>query len=169
LFNAITDNGALGIDLGAAGVNPVYNTGLAATGMLANRGINAPVLTSAGGSGRGGTLTGQIIGRNGPHFLEVFRNLDCDASGRGEGLEPLMSESVSITNAPIGNNGSASFSIDLPANSVLEGTVLTAVLSDDPDNSSEFSACLAYETLQCRELFRDGFEDNPPPSPCTPP
>jgi hypothetical protein len=167
--NAIGANAGLGIDLGTPGVNPVYNTGLAATGNLANRGINAPVLSAATGGGEGGRVSGQLAGRNGVHLIEIFSNTTCDASGRGEGLRPLTAGVVTIGNAPIGGNGTAAFEFDLPANIWLDGTTLTAVAKDSGNNSSEFSACRAYETILCRELFRDGFEDNPPPLPCTPP
>ena len=169
LHNSISANEALGIDLGTAGVNPVYNSGLAVTAPYANRGITAPTLTAASGSGEGGRVAGQIAARNGAYRVQFFRNAGCDASGRGEGLEPLNIEPVTIANAPVGGNGSASFDFELPADVGFDGAVLAAVLIDDDQNASEFSACRAYETIACREIFRDGLEDNPPPALCTPP
>jgi parallel beta-helix repeat protein len=166
--NAISANSGLGIDLGTPGVNPVYNTGLAVTGTFANRGINAPALTGASGSGSGGIVAGQLAGRNGVHLVEIFRNASCDGSGRGEGAQPLTAGVVTIGNAPVGGNGSASFEFDLPSGVALDGAILTAVVKDGNDNSSEFSACRAYATVLCREIFRDGLELDPPPPTCTP-
>jgi hypothetical protein len=166
--NSITANDGLGIDIGAAGVNPQYNTGLVVTGGYANRGVNAPALTAAAGDGTGGSVSGQIAGRNGLHRVQVFRNASCDASGRGEGTELLLSSTVSIGNALPGANGTASFTFPLPANTDLTGDTLSATLTDGDGNTSEFSACLDYATVQCREIFRDGLEDNPPPLACTP-
>jgi parallel beta-helix repeat protein len=167
--NSISANGALGIDLGAAGPNPVYNSGLAITAGYANRGLNAPTLLTASGSGSGGRVTGQVVSHNGVHLVEIFRNASCDASGRGEGLQSLTAGVVTISNALLGDNGSQSFDFALPADAALDGATLTAVAKDSENNSSEFSACLAYATVPCRELFRDGLEDNPPPPACTPP
>jgi hypothetical protein len=167
--NSIGSNDGLGVDLGVAGVNPVYNSGLAVTATYANRGLNAPTLSAARGSGQGGEVSGQVAARNGVYQVQLFRNASCDASGRGEGQQLLATGSVTVSNAPVGDNGSAGFQITLPASASLAGTTLTALLSDDPDDTSEFSACRAYETESCREIFRDGLEDNPPPTPCTPP
>lgn len=166
--NAIGANDGLGVDLGTPGGNPVYNTGLAVTATYANRGINAPALTSAFGSGTGGSVTGQLVGRNGAHLVEIFRNANCDGSGRGEGLQPLTAGVVTIGNAAPGSNGSVGFEFDLPANVALGGTILTAVAKDSADNSSEFSSCLAYTSVTCREIFRDGLEDDPASPACTP-
>jgi hypothetical protein len=125
------------------------------------------VLGLARGRGSGGSVSGQLAGRDGVHLVENFRNASCDGTGSGAGLQPLTAGVVTITNAPLGNNGSATFEFDLPANVALGGSVLTAVAKDSGDDSSEFSSCRAYETIPCREPFRDGFENNPPPPSCT--
>ena len=54
------------------------------------------------------------------------------------------------------------------AGASLTGATLSATLVDTDGNTSEFSACRAYETVLCREIFRDGLEDNPASLPCTP-
>ncbi len=169
LGNAISANGALGIDLHSAGVNPVYNQGLALTATYANRGINAPSLSAAAGSGTGGSVSGSIAGRNGTYVLQVFRNASCDASGRGEGATLSTAGLAAISNAGIGSNGSASFDLPLPSGASFEGAVFTATATDLDGNTSEFSTCRSYEIALCNELFRDGFEDNPAPPGCTPP
>ncbi len=167
--NEITSNDGLGIDLGANGVNPSYNSSLVVTGTYANRGINAPTLTAAGGDGSGGEVSGQLLGRNGEYLVQIFRNSSCDASGRGEGLEMVATAVLTISNAQVGENGSATFTAALPDNLTFNGRTLTALVTDNPDNSSEFSACRSYQTVQCREIFKDGMEDSPSPATCTPP
>ena len=141
---------------------------LAITDTYANRGLNAPTLSGASGGGSGGHVTGQIASRNGEFIVQIFRNTSCDASGRGEGATVVANEAFTISNQTPGANGTATFDIALPSNLNFEGTTLTAFLLDADGNNSEFSACRAYEALLCRELFKDGLEDNPAPPACTP-
>ncbi len=95
LGNAIFSNGALGIDLGDAGVNPNIPCG-AGTG--ANMAQNYPVLTQAV-SGNGTGVRGTLNSRpNQPFLLQFFANPTCDSSGNGEGQIYLGQQTVVTSN-----------------------------------------------------------------------
>jgi titin len=133
LGNAIFGNGALGIDLGAYGVNP--NIACDA-GSGANMAQNYPVLAQAV-SGNGTGVRGTLNSRPNQSFLlQFFANPACDPSGYGEGQIYLGQQSV-LT----GTNCTASFVASLPG-SVPAGYVITATATDSANNTSEFSACI---------------------------
>ena len=64
---------------------------------------------------------------------------------------------MSINNAPAGSNGSAAFSVNLqaPGGTSLAGKQITLTATDSAGNTSQFSACSAY---QCDVVFRHGFD-----------
>ena len=131
LGNAIFSNGALGIDLGAAGFNPDIACG---AGSGANMAVNYPVLAQAV-SGNGTGVRGALISRpNQAFLLQFFASPAGDSSGYGEGQIGLGQKSV-VT----GNDCSASFVAALPG-SVSAGCVITATATDSANNTSEFSA-----------------------------
>lgn len=153
LHNRVYDNASLGIDLGVAGVNPVYNAGDPATADLANRGINAPAIAYARGGRHDGHLVGVFGSSNGSYVLQAFSNDDCDASGRGEGQRPLAVAFITIDNQTPGGNGATLFDLPLESAFDLQPRFITAMVTDAEGNSSEFSDCQAYE---CDTIFRHG-------------
>jgi len=133
LSNAIFSNGALGIDLGAAGVTP---NDPCDTDTGANMSQNFPVLVQAVGGPRT-VIRGTLNSRPGAAFLlQFFANSVCNPSGYGEGRLYLGDLTV-VTS----NNCTASFVATL-AESVPIGNVITATATDAANNTSEFSACV---------------------------
>lgn len=138
LGNAIFANGALGIDLGAFGVNPNIACG-AGTG--ANMAQNYPVLAQAV-SGNGTGVRGTLNARPNQAFvLQFFGNLACDSYGNGEGQIYLGQQTV-VTS----NNCNAGFVATLPSQ-VPSGYVITATATDSANNTSEFSACVPVTSV----------------------
>jgi hypothetical protein len=110
--NSIYANGGLGIDLQGG----------------ANRGIAAPVITSASGSGVSGSYTSS---NSDPVFIEIFVNPSCDApyaSGAGKTFFIFATASPGQWNAAFGGlvNG--------------EGVTVTAT-DEFTNDTSEFSNC----------------------------
>ena len=133
LGNAIFSNGALGIDLGAYGVNPNIPCD---TGSGANMAQNYPILTQAV-SGNGTGVRGTLNSRpNSAFLLQFFANPTCDGSGYGEGQIYLGQISV-VTS----NDCNTSFVAALPG-LVPVGYSITATATDSANNTSEFSACV---------------------------
>lgn len=153
LHNRVYDNASLGIDLGVAGVNPVYNAGDPATADLANRGINAPAIAYARGGRHDGHLVGVFGSSNGRYMLQVFSNDDCDASGRGEGQRTLAIDFITIDNQTPGGNGATLFDLPLESAFDLQPRFVTATVTDAQGNTSEFSDCQAYD---CDTIFKYG-------------
>jgi uncharacterized repeat protein (TIGR01451 family) len=125
--NRISANGALGINLGAAGVT-ANDPGDGDTG--ANGLLNFPVLTAAPG-GVSATFNGAP---NAAYTIEFFLSPGCDASGNGEGSIFLMALQLET---------------DLVGNAATIGTVpvppdqrVTATATDTDGNTSEFSNCV---------------------------
>ncbi len=133
LSNAIFSNGALGIDLGAAGVTP---NDPCDTDTGANMSQNFPVLVQAVGGPRT-VIRGTLNSAPGAAFvLQFFASSACDPSGYGEG-QLYLGDLTVVTS----NNCTASFVATL-AESVPIGNVITATATDAANNTSEFSACV---------------------------
>ncbi len=135
LGNAIFSNGALGIDLGAFGVNA--NVGCdAGVGTSANVAQNYPVLTQAV-SGNATGVRGTLNSRPNQTFqLQFFANPACSSYGNGQGRFYLGQQTV-VT----GNDCNTSFVASL-ATPAPVGYVITATATDSANNTSEFSACV---------------------------
>lgn len=131
--NSIFANGALGIDLGTAGVTP---NDPCDTDTGANRLQNFPVLAQAvSGSGTG--VRGTLNSAAGTSFrLQFFASPVCDASGNGEG-QAYLGDATVMTDASC--NGA--FVTKLPV-AVPPGWVITATATDPASNTSEFSMCV---------------------------
>jgi titin len=129
--NAIFSNGALGIDLGNAGVNPNDDCD-GDTG--ANMQQNFPTLSNV----YSGTITrirGVLDSTAGKtYLLQFFGSPVGDASGYGEGQVFLGQ-----TNLTLGVACSSNFTVYLPA-IVPPSWVVTATATDPANNTSEFSA-----------------------------
>ena len=66
---------------------------------------------------------------------------------------------ATISKAQIGGQGTVSFSVPMgPGDfgSIANGTGITATATDSADNTSEYSACIAYVIID--EIFADGFD-----------
>jgi CSLREA domain-containing protein len=132
--NAIHDNGALGIDIGPAGVTP-NDAGDADTG--ANDLQNAPIIETAGYDGSSTSVTGTInsVGEA-TLTIDIFVSDACDPSGSGEGAQWLAQRAVDSD-----ASGDATFSA--AGLSAVPGEVITATAAEGVSNSSsEFSACV---------------------------
>ncbi|HEX5035668.1 MAG TPA: Calx-beta domain-containing protein [bacterium] len=133
LSNAITNNGGLGISIGA----PVNDNGDVDTGT--NNLQNFPVLTSAVSAGGQTKIQGTLnsTASASGYRIEFFSNDSCDDSGQGEGEVFLGA----VTGVNTNGSGNASFTADLSV-SVPSGQAITATATDPDSNTSEFSACL---------------------------
>ncbi len=155
-------NVALGIDLAEQGVNPNNNDSGPLPADYANRGLNFPVLTSAVGGAQSGIVTGTLTTTPGTYVVELFATggdgsvRQCDPSGHGEGERFVGHASVQI---PVLNPGppqvTVAFAASIANATGLTGSVITATATDADGNTSEFSACQAY---QDDVIFADGFE-----------
>jgi parallel beta-helix repeat protein len=134
--NSIFSNGALGIDLGNNGVNPIYDCESGVPAGTANAGQNFPVLTDAY-SGNGTRIRGTLDSGSGKtYLLQFFASPVADSSGYGEGQVFLGQ-----TNFTLGAMCSSNFTAFLPA-SVPATWVITATATSPVNNTSEFSAAV---------------------------
>ena len=137
--NSIHDNGGLGIDLITDGfVSGVTPNDPLDTDSGGNGLQNVPVLQSATRVGSAVRVVGTLGTSPSAGFtVEFFASPLCDASGSGEGQQPLGFTTVS-TDA----GGNAAFDVSLPI-AVASGWFVTATASATATGStSEFSACV---------------------------
>jgi len=160
--NGIIANGGLGIDLVDPGVLPNDNDGAPLPPDYANRGLNYPVLTAAGGVGPTATLTGSLESTLGDYTINFYATYGgCPADDNRQGQYFIGSTSVSITLAAIGGDGSASFSVQEGPGDfggigyIPDGLGITATATDSVNNTSEFSACIVYRS---DTIFVNGFD-----------
>ena len=136
--NLVFSNAGLGIDLGGDGPTP-NDPGDADVGP--NTLQNAPILTSAVTDGtvtriRGAFQTTPLT----PLTVDVLINAACDPSGRGEG----ETGAIGLSGA---TNADGFFFIDTTMPPLAAGTILTALATTSPqaaqpNNTSEYSACV---------------------------
>ncbi|MGA9773839.1 MAG: BACON domain-containing carbohydrate-binding protein [Blastocatellia bacterium] len=135
--NSIFSNGALGIDLGNAGITP---NDLNDPDAGANNLQNFPVLTLANGAA-GGTINIQGTLNSTPSStftLHFYSSASCDASGNGEG-QTFLGSATTTTAA----NGNATFNVTITG-SASPGQSITATATNSTGNTSEFSACVTF-------------------------
>lgn len=129
--NAIFRNGALGIDLGGAGVtaNDVLDPDAGANNLL-----NYPVITGTSWDGVNTTVNGTVNTTANATGLsiELFSNPAADPSGFGQGRAWLATATGITTNA----SGDGTWQIVVPG----QPTWLAATTVDSTGNTSEFSA-----------------------------
>ena len=132
-----TANAGLGIDLGDDGVTG-NDAGDADTGP--NGLQNFPVLQTVRRVVGGLRVIGNIAvdGSGGSYAIELFGNAACDASGNGEGLDPLSGFTLVM---PAGAPGTATFDVTV-ADDAAAGTQVTATATH-ANRTSELSACRA--------------------------
>jgi hypothetical protein len=132
--NAIFSNGALGIDLGNNGVNPIFDCESGVPAATANAGQNFPVLSDAY-SGSGTRIRGTLdSGAGKTYVLQFFASPAGDTSGYGEGQVFLGQTSLAL-GAMCSLNFTAVLPVSVPAN-----WVVTATATSPANNTSEFSA-----------------------------
>jgi hypothetical protein len=130
--NSIFGNGALGIDLGAAGILPADPCD-ADTG--ANQQQNAPVLQAAVNQPLT-SIRGQLeTARGGVYRVQFFLSEACDPGGTGEGSNYLGEYVVSA-----GDSCTVAFEHQLSI-AAPEGSTISATATDAANNTSEFSNC----------------------------
>lgn len=168
--NEMQDNSGEGIDLGDDGYTANDNDSVPPPASRGNRGLNAPVITRAGGGAAGGTIDGRLVSTNGTYVIDLFADDSCPApifNATGQGRYHLGSFVVTISNATAGVDGTATFTavpiaragdpaFFLQPRRILAtatrgvgggGTTLT--------DSSEHSRCIAYDR---DPIFGSGFE-----------
>ena len=157
--NSIYQNGDSGFVLG--GYNGTDNDALPATANFANRGLNYPVIQSAAGTIRSGTISGTLATSNGTYRVEVFSSALADSSARGEGEIYHGGTTVTITNGIAGTlAGSTSFNVSVGgifSDFNFSGRHFVATATDANGNTSEFSPRVIYSAC---DGFRSGFEDS---------
>jgi hypothetical protein len=156
--NALYNNGAQGTAFNA--YNGADNDASASNQDMANRGLNYPVITRAYGGTRKGWVEGTIATTNGSYILDIFSSAEADPGfPRGEAEVFHRSfYSVTVSNAPSGQNGSASFRVPFPGSPLqsLAGRVITLTAADNVGNTSELSVPAAY---LCDVIYAHGFDD----------
>jgi len=159
--NVIFGNGLLGIDLAAQGVTPNDDDGGIQQVDYANRGLNFPVVTSAGGGNLSGVVRGSLTTTGGDYRLDFYATRGCDDSGNGEGATWVHSGVVTVTVPQGTDEGTADFAIDVAWQTqplmlppLTNGAAITATATDSVGNTSEFSACVPYFN---DTIFEDGF------------
>jgi hypothetical protein len=156
--NSIYKNNVKGISL--ANYNGSDNDAVPANSSSANRGLNFPVILSAGGESRVGAVRGTLTTANGSYRVEVFSSALADDDPRGEGEIFHGATTVSISNGIIGvSNGSTSFTVSVGnvlTNFDLSGRQFVVTATDANGNTSEFSPRVSYQLCG---LFKNGFEN----------
>jgi CSLREA domain-containing protein len=156
--NTISENGAAGVEVGAANGNRITRNSIFDNGGLgidlapgANGGIAAPSLFSATSGVDSTTIEGEHNGTPGRDYVvEIFSNTTCDPSDSGEGETFLVNISYTATEE--------FHDFSTVVEGVFPGEVITATVTDvtDPpedlmvnpaDNTSEFSNCVTLSDV----------------------
>ena len=137
--NSIYSNSQLGISLLGISPFPLANDACDVDTVPGNHGQNYPVITSAVIAAGNVTISGTLNSTASADFrLEFFSNVTCDPSGNGEGQTFLGSADVTT---PVGSCDVSFGPLVFP---VPPGqTIFTATATEEPSNTSEFSACFA--------------------------
>jgi photosystem II stability/assembly factor-like uncharacterized protein len=131
--NSIFANSGMGIDIGGAGVTANDNCD---GDNGANTLQNLPVINSAISDATATTIQGTLNSTPSTQFrVDFYSNEVCDQSGNGEGQTYLGSTNVTTDGAC-----NANFNVSVP-NSVVSGSIITAVATNPAGNTSEFSKC----------------------------
>ncbi|MBP6504715.1 right-handed parallel beta-helix repeat-containing protein [Dokdonella sp.] len=170
--NSFYANDGEGIDLGDDSFTPNDNDAAALPAGAGNLNQNYPVLAAAAGSEGSGSASGTLESVNGWYLIELYASNDCGSFLQlSEGRYPLGRHILEITNAPSGQNGSASFAnvilqdwadpffFDEPRWILATATRYTASPSSGgrPRETSEFGPCIPYEILD-DTIFADDFD-----------
>jgi len=158
--NGIYGNGGLGIDLASAGVLQNDTDADSQPPDYPNRGQNYPVLQTAIGGRSSGLFVGLLGSTLGNYRVDFYQTPGgCDPSGNRQGQAWVGSLALSITKGVIGGDGVAAIDNYVHASGFFGGLVsgagITATATDSDGNTSEFSACIAY---QDDTIFADDFD-----------
>lgn len=152
--NRIFGNSELGIDLAGNGVTLNDNDADSVPADYANRGLNFPVLLSAIGGDSSGSVSGTLSTTRGGYRIEFFLNPSCDASGHGEGATSIGATQVNIPNVP--GQQTVAFTTPVQIAAATLGGWISATSTDSSGNTSEFSACVPYDSSDL--IFADDFD-----------
>lgn len=140
LSNQIYSNTNQGIDLGNNGIT-LNDSDDADSG--ANGWLNFPVLDSALTSDSGISVTLSLdlpTGHPSTVYVEFYENDACDGS-HGEGQTVLGGSTLTLD-----ADGDLETTVAIPGNATA-GSLLTALVTDDFGNTSEFSACITISAF----------------------
>lgn len=158
--NRVYANQTFDVDLREpAGINPIDGDGVLVGGCdEANCDQNFPQLDAAFGVRNAGRVQGSLSTSNGEYRVEFFSGATCGAGGQGGATSYLGARDVVVSGGstlpPM--NGSVVFDWPLSSTSALYGKFITATATSAGGNTSEYSACVAYD---CDQIFGHGFDD----------
>ncbi|HEX4482048.1 MAG TPA: choice-of-anchor Q domain-containing protein [Rudaea sp.] len=148
-------NGGLAIDLGNDGVTLDDNDAQNSAGQP-NRKQNFPLIQTAIGEARKGTIAGYLVSTPGDYTIQAFASESCDASGYGEGEYPIGEQAITIPDSILVQGQSVGdFSITGSAPFAFGYSSVSVTATDSTGNTSEFSQCMNYTNDQ---IFGNGFE-----------
>ncbi len=134
LQNSIFENGALGIDLGGDGVGFATAMPVSAGGGPNNYQV-FPILSFAAFDLQG--VAGSILAEPSSDYrIELFRNIEADASGFGEGKS-----FIGFVDVTTDSTGLGVFYTQTPGQ-LVAGEYVTATATDNDNNTSEFSGAV---------------------------
>jgi len=160
--NLVYDNGQPDIDIAADGFTFNDNDAAAGADALGNRGQNYPLITGVqGGDHLQGTIHATLSSTNGSYRVEVYSSPACYHTGLSGGAARVFhgAKTVTIANAPAGQNGSVAVDYLLkaiPGATPLDDRGIVMLAIDADGNTSELSLCNTYQYTDV--IFADGFE-----------
>jgi hypothetical protein len=145
-FNEMAGNTGLGIDLAGEGVTPNDNDSLPQVQDYANRGLNSPVLTFAGGANTFGGVSGSLTTTPGHYYIDVYASSSCDASGPKDSVWLPFAQGyngdVYIVGPTVQGQGTFAFNLSITMSTLPK--FITTTATDTSSNTSEFSSCVPY-------------------------
>jgi hypothetical protein len=158
--NSFQRNTLQPIDLSPDGVNPI-DLDVGQTG--ANDQQNTAEILSARGSSSQGEVRARLSSANGSYLIDLYFSSQCpNASGFVDGGNYFArSAPITLTCATASTNCTSAVTIPvtnslLGQNGSLVGKYVTAMVIDEENNTSEFSACELY--ILGDNIFKTGFE-----------
>jgi len=154
--NSIYANGDIGIDLMpntwdfGLTQNDQMDTDLGANGLQ-----NFPELSSASTGGSTTLIEGTLESTpNQSYTIEFFSSPECHATGFGQGMHYLGSETV-VTDS----HGIASYSATLPLMTTAGDVITATATAESTGETSEFTACVILEGTCMADYTGDGMLD----------
>ncbi len=159
--NRFVNNLRLPIDLSPDGRNAI-DLDVDQTG--ANDRQNAPTLINTGGNATQGSTTVRLSSANGTYAAQIYASDRCTGAG-GTGHDDADAVLTSALNLSLSCAGPTfnctdDFTVPITINAnvpSLAGKFISALVWDEENNTSEFSACVPYET-DPNVIFENQFE-----------
>jgi hypothetical protein len=148
--NAIHHNGGPGVDLGGDGVTP--NTPDPVDFLSPNHFQDFPEITNVVGTANALFVAGRIRSGGGTLRFEFYDNAACHGSGFGEGMALL----AGVTHPTVAGLNEFQFQLPGPRS---RWHFLTATVTDNFGNTSEFGHCLAVPATDAADSDGDGIPD----------